>query len=636
MPPYLVPVARLVLTDAFAASCVAVLAIAPGLVPAWALTKRLKGGDWPTVLVLSFALTVASSSAAAIVAHFAGLSLGYAIAMFLVLVIAGALAGWRWRSGGESPAVGKQGVIVGAVVAVGATIEGTYVLYTSDLFYHMAAARSLLASGRPLVTDPLYGTSIQSLDPTSGSWHTLVAMWSRMTGLDVTFLALGFGIVSAVLVALAVWVLLRRVSTSPAAATWTTAAWLFAAVLLDFRPFVLPNRASLALVYLALFALVELASAPRLPAAVIVVASGFAAATMHLGSAQLLFIALAAAVAFTLAASVVDLVRKRSPEWRTFLVITAVFVLVLAAALPVVLPRAGVAEGAVGGEGPVAQPTGDVWRLPFGMSVLRPGAFLAGGPIPFVLGSVLAGWMVVVAIRDRERSTLVAAAFAGLPALLFFDPPVTTAMLAFSPYMTARIGALLRFSPYVAAAWALANPSRRVAFWLGVATLAALVWLSTGYVESTFRKTGVERKGELYPITVSRVRDARYLFGDAIGKARELAGDDYPRVAGDPETSYYMVGLAPFSTVATLKSHSPFAIESDSGEQRREAMAELLDPETSEYDRREILERGGASYVALWVMREHEKAAHDSMIAQPDLFEPVVESVNLVILRVKD
>lgn len=632
---YVVPVAGLVLTDALSAACVGVLALLPGLAPAWVLARRLPRADLPTVMVLAFAFTVAASAAGALLAHFLELTLDAGALLSGALLAAAAALSWRYRDTGERPGPGRPGLVLGAATAVLATIEGTYLLFTADVFYHMAAARSLIAADRPLVTDPFHGTASQVLDPTSGAWHTLVAQWSRLSGLDVAFLTPGFGIVGAVVVVLATWVLLKAVSGSETVATWTAAAWVLASWLLDFRLFVLPNRVSLALVYLCLAMLVALARRPGWPILAVVATAGFGAATTHLASAQVLYLALGLTVLLLVMEGLTTLARRRRPDWRPARAATIALVVMVVAALPVVLPRAGTAGEALTGGTLPEKFAERVWHLPYGMTIVKPGEYVAGGAVPMLLGSALAAVMLYAAFRDRDRASVTAGGLAALPALTLLDPPVTTALIAYSPYMVTRIGAMVRFAPYVAAAWGIARPRRTVSFWLGAATLASLCVLSLPAVASTFAPTGFERKGEGYPVTVSRVRDVRHIWGrKAIAEAREVAGSGYPRVAGDPETTYYLAGMAPFSVVAALPSHSPVAIEGQSGKVRRDDMAYLLEPGLTSDERREVLERWGAGYVALWTMRAPEKAAFEEMRVQDDLFEPVVTSTDLVMLRV--
>ena len=62
--------------------------------------------------------------------------------------------------------------------------------------------------------------------------------------------------------------------------------------------------------------------------------------------------------------------------------------------------------------------------------------------------------------------------------------------------------------------------------------------------------------------------------------------------------------------------------------------AETRERERTEAERREILDRWNADYVALSLGEDDERAAWESMVAQPELFEPVVDSYRFGLLRV--
>jgi hypothetical protein len=141
-------------------------------------------------------------------------------------------------------------------------------------------------------------------------------------------------------------------------------------------------------------------------------------------------------------------------------------------------------------------------------------------------------------------------------------------------------------------------------------------------------------------VYVTRLKDMRVEWdvrdaGSAASLALARVSRDYPVVAGDPETSYYLAGLARVAVMAAPKSHSPLAVESVSGDQRRADAAELLDPRTTESRRREILRTWDAGYVALWTARPAEAAALESMRSQP-LFETVALSDTFALLKVRE
>ncbi len=629
-------IALLFVSDVGGALLVAALLLVPGLLPAWALVRRLRQGDWPTALVAAAAVNVAAVAVASTVGYYAGLGLDWSTALYIALLVGASALAWRMRgAGGLDPA--WQGLVVGGVVAGVAAIEGTLLWYTADVFFHMAAVRSLLAQNRPLVTDALYGTATRVLDPVSGSWQTMVAMWCKVTGLDVTLLVPWMGIVFAAVTALAVWALLRSVSKSATAATIATAAWVLIGLYAEFRAAVVPNQASLAFVFLAFTMLVDSAGKPRWSAAILGATAGLAAASMHLASAQVLLVGAAFMVLFALVQYAVDRIRKRPASLAGPGALAGVAAAIVVLAAPVVLPRAQVATSAMSSTvSEFAYYSGSLWKLPLGLFVADPTSLTGYAPLVFVLGAVLGALMLVLALREDDSAAVAGAALALLPVLLLFDPPVTTLMFKYSSYMAARLAAVLRFAPFVALAWGLGRAGRwsapRIA---GYALLAALVAFGVMPTLSTFAEVGSARRGFRFPVGVTRRYDIRRLWGsDAIAQLRAIAGTAYPRAAGAPDTSYYLAGIAPFSVVAVPHSHSPWSIEGVSGKQRRDDMALLLDPTTSEAERRSILARWDASYVVLALDDKAQQAAYAALVNEPGLFKPVLSSPRVVLLRV--
>lgn len=633
-------VAGIMATDAVASVLVAALALVPGGSLAVALCRRL-GWDLPSVLLSAFAVSAGLVAASGLLAHYAGWGLTAATVLFVVLAVGVSLLGARLGHKGARLPVERPVLVVGLLTALVASIEGTYFFFTADSFYHMSGARSLIALDRPLVTDPLHGTTTELLDPTSGAWHTMLAIWSKLTGADVAFLWTGLGIVCSVLVALAVWSLCRRVSRDDDAATIAAIAFLIGAVFLDFRLYALPNRGSMALILGAIVGLVALAETPSWAGAVLASAAGFAASAVHIASAELVYVAGALIFLWLGVEAVVRRVRGGGWNLAPAIAVFAVTALIVLSAVPVLLPKVGLVSGSeMMGLGSLPRADENLMRLPGGWLMAVPGKLIGGGPVLFALATVLAFWMGWKGLRDGDRSAVAGFALASIPALLLTNPPVTTFLLNYSGYMTARIGALLRFTPYVAIAWGLAQyrARRRDSAPVFVAAMAVAValYVAAPFMQRVFTGGGERRKGENFPVFVTRARDIRFIWRrEDLADVRRLVDGRYPRVAGHPETTYYLGGLVPVSQVAALPSHSPLAIEQADGPERRADMERLLALDATEAERRRLLERWDADYVALWVMRKPELDAYEAMKGQTGLLEEVHHSRNLVLLRVK-
>jgi hypothetical protein len=289
--------------------------------------------------------------------------------------------------------------------------------------------------------------------------------------------------------------------------------------------------------------------------------------------------------------------------------------------------------------------------VPIGATLLamKPGKYIGGGPVAFVLMALIAGWILYRGWRDRDGATLALGGFLSVPVILLGLPPVTTLAASISLYMLARVALMLKFLPFLAAAWAMgtglaalrsrtngAGWRRWMLLGTGCALLAAHAIASWQLTQVTFvRVPDRMRIGEEHTVAESRVKDIRASWGlVAIWAADRAFGDSYPIVAASPETGYYLAGLTDVAIVSAPESHTPLAVGMVDGAERREDMRRLLDPNTSEAERRELLVARDADYVALSIGRHAEAAAWESMRTQTDLFEPVVDSHRLVIVRV--
>ncbi|HEX9094174.1 MAG TPA: hypothetical protein VF902_09345, partial [Coriobacteriia bacterium] len=425
-------------------------------------------------------------------------------------------------------------------------------------------------------------------------------------------------------------------------------AWLTFALYLDLRMAAYPKLGSLAIVFATILAFLHLSERPSREALALAGAGGFAASSVHLGSAELLYAFVGVFVLLLAVEAIV--VRVREHEWmvRPLGRVSAGAVLVGLSALPVVLPKLGSLAGS-GAEGTGASAVGlpvtmggSLLRWPGGLVSVQPGSLTGDGPLLFVLAAVLVVLMGAAAFgRSKRREALGGLALACLPLLLLANPLAATVLYRFSPYATERIAGLLWFAPYVAIAWGLAQAGvearRRAARWLAIAALAAAALFSWRLTAGTWVVLGGGRSGARYPVPVTRLADIRYQWGfEVLTKVRSEIGERYPVVAGDSDAVYYLAGLEPVSVMAVAKSHSPFAAEQASGEERRADTVALMDPTADEDARRTILAKWRVDYVVLMLDRAPQKAAYDSMRAQSGVFTEVAASPTFALLKVSD
>lgn len=623
---------------------VALLALGPGLLPSIAIGRRLST-SLPESLAIAFALSYAIVGVATYLAYFLGLSLTAAVAGWLVLSFIVALVAWRYRGEGRMPGR-RYAWLITLVPGLLSLLQGVWMGLTGDVFFHLGAPRSLLQRNAPLVTDPLYGTGTTVLDPVSGIWHTSLAMWSRVTGLDVVLLWQALAVICAALLGASFFWLCRTVSRSDKAAFWATAAFIFA-LQADFRGIVYPNQGSRIFIFVAIAAVILLAQRASVAAWLAAVAAGLSAGLVHLATAQFYYVFIAAAVV------AVAIGNRRAGavgapvDWRAWRWLLGVAVATIGLTAPSVLIRAKVAGSSV-----MLERTAydiEMWHhlLPLDILVPRMSWEFLPRPSPIAevgalgvtaVALVLLAAMVMRAWHDPQPRLWGGLAAGSLAFWIMQFPPITMLGVPLLPYMLYRLASLTAFTRFVLAASAMSDERLLASRWrlLGPVALAIFVLITVPSAVATWTGFG-EEWGRNKPSFVSSLSvDVRYAWGaDAIEDVRDLASDDFPRIAGDTATGYYLVGLAPVSTVAVGATHSTWSIERTEGDDRRAAMRLLLDPATTAEERADLLERYDVDYVAV----SHETSGYPEVRAslreQDELFEPVVVSDNLEVFSVR-
>ncbi len=604
----------------------------PGAGLAIGLGRRLHSS---LAKVLPFALAVSAAMAGVLMLFGTGLPLQTATWLYAGMTVAAWVAGYFIGRGRKRLRLGEQGLWVAAAVGVITFIERPWYARSVDTFYHLAAVRSLLATNRAVPTDPIYGVANSGPDPTSGAMHTMVAIWSSVTRVDPEVLWVGLTAVGAALTVLALWALARRVSGKDWAATLAAVGYWMLIQFGDGRAFAYPNRFSYALVFAAMTALVDLAEQGSLPAAALSATALFAAGAVHLGSALLAVVFAVCLVFWKILYALYQRVVHRRFELRPLLWVLGTVAVSLVLMIPLIVLRAA----------PVAASNLEVslvYPVRF-MSIWGPVGIVgpppeAGGLLGFLLAACLVVLMGAYALIRHDRVTLAAAAVAGMPLVVTLNPLVASALVAFSPYTVARLNALLGFTLWIAIAWGLSHWRRsvpQVALFTS-ALILVLAITSIPYLQTVFTPwAGGNRRGEGAWLGASYFNNwRRAAIQDGIDATRKEFGTTYPVVAGEVYTVYDFIGWAPARAAAVPRSHSQFSVEAATGNARRDDMITLLQPDTSEARRREILTRWSIGYVVLDLSRQDQAAALPGIVAQPRLFQPVVSDREYALFKV--
>lgn len=572
-------------------------------------------------LMIAFGAGVAWAAILASVAHYAGWGLGVvALGYFSALPVSIVLMIRRLRrpkpigatnaDEGAAAHTGWQGLALASVAGLVAGLQQSPWYGTPDAFYHLAATRSLLATGRPIVTDPFFGTASRVPDASAGIWNTVQAIIARVMGVDPASAYLGFTVSVAFFVVLFFWILAFEVGRSRWSASLATLAYFGLAWYTDFRASAYPNRVGLALAFASMVMFLVLTR--RQDRLLIAVAAGltFATLAIHLAAGQLVAVT---GVALLIVYSVLWVAWRRtdaaSGVWNAAMAQLAALAVAGVLALPTLYPRmAAISGSSLAGQDAFVFGGEDLIRGWFGV-VVQPGGFAFGGPVLFWLTFLVGVLVIVELVKHRSLGSAATLPLIGLAHTLMLFPPVSTPALSFSTYMVARIVELLRFSPYIALAWSMGVIQSRVRSWargLGVAILVVALVTQWGYVVSTYwQGEGTPRRGSAYSVLEAQRRDVRLTWGfDAVFRMRSIFGNEYPLVIADPFAGYHLMGLEPVAVVASLPSHTPVFMDRGEVDRRSADMTRFFGEHATESQRAEILERyGDARYVFVWKKR---------------------------------
>lgn len=619
------------------------LLMLPGLAIAYGISRR-RGWGLVWVVLLSIGFTFALDAALEVVAYYLGLGLTF-VTWGHALAAAGSCLWLVWKRpvflGAD--AHGLSGIVLAAIAAVGALIQQPWWFGTPDTYYHLAAARSVDVANLPLVTDPFFGIGSKIIDATSGSLHPVMAVISRLSGTDVATGYASLTAFGAALVILAFWTLAHELLSSPRIADLATVGYVIGAWFTDFRAFAYPKQLSLGLAFIAIALIVRLARGRDGYTFASLGAVGFGTLAMHLGSAELvLLVGCAIAVGSLVAATLERDVRKRR-AWRDGAVrIALAMVMIAILAMPVLLPRIASLDGtSVLGSDSITNAAAEIVDLPLGMRIMVPGGFGYEDAAVIWVTMLITAVVAWKSFRVRRKNDVVLLSMLLLvPALTVF-PLTATPALDLSSYMVMRMLQLLRFTPYLALGWAVAEYAADRRLWRGALVLGSV--LAIAVVSASFiRTTYVQWEGGLVygkhvcSIATSQECDIRTAFGrDIIDVVRDEAGPSYARVMASQISGYHLMGLADITIVASMPTHSPVFMPTDEAESRRADVDRFFSPDTSANVRKQLAEKYDVDYVFVSDVVD-SRAVRDEIVSQRDVFEPVHIGDRSVLLRLAD
>lgn len=564
-------------------------------------------------LALSFMTSLAVTSLLAVGAHLLGLGLTAVLYSNLAISIIAGVVACVWRQSDTIdplPVADRRWEIAaGAIVASAAVlawVEGLW-LRMSDLFYHVAAVASLLTTNQALVTDPFFGLKSLPVDPTSGTFHTFLALTAKLGGISAfqAFEWLSPAVVFFDL--LAFYALARRLLDSTAKAVFALA--LFAGIVwqLDFRVVIYSKWLDPAVYWMGLIFL--LAFMKKFDWRALLLASVFAITTalVHLATAELWVFTMISLVFFSL------LFMRWTEDGKGVAARCAIGAGVSTLALlPVVYQRSvSVLLGAKTSvfNPPAGSPMSSLPYFSLGkyLTVIRGGTvyqWYQGGD-PMIVFVVLGLALIVVQVVRRgakPETTMLAAQTAIMPALML-NLVGTKLILTKYWFHLRRMAYVLRSVPAVLLPWVAGQTRQETR---GRGPRGVVVLGTAAIVAGAIAFAGIEAIGVFQrfvnPMSLDNFARQRYnVVVQMDGLTRYLQAHAKPTdvVAAHEKTSYYLAGLMPMRIMAVRRPHMPLAVELRSGSTRRHDQAQILNPAVTAAKTRRLLDEYEVSYVVV-------------------------------------
>lgn len=587
---------------------------------------------------LAAGLAVGSVGALGYLAWAVGATLDSVVASTLVLGLSGLIVALKYRTRVRWREDTQGAIKWAGFAAVVAALEGIWLSDSADIFYHLAAVRSLLVANRPLVTDLMIANPPPGgLDPTSGIWPTLLAVLARISGLDIVMVVRLVTPVLAAIIAVSFLALVRR-TVGRRGRTAALVLMLVVAFLLDFRWAVYPNRIGLAFVAAALLALVVHANSGGTGRFIGVIAIAATVAAVHLASFELLAVITVIFAVVTLAWGARNGGIGAPGKARVAMACAAATVVGGAIAATKIGPAMSSIGFRLGNVDRLVDVRAQIPVVHLGpLAAMAPGPWLAGSWL--LLPGALVVAIVLLATRGSERKVaeLMAASVALVMPVLAFNLVAVNLIVDRLWYHVARVGAIwpIFLGIPVGALYAHMTEGKRISWWRQLALSA----LAAGVVV-TGARWGAMLSGpaDLASLWHSRVYDLGWAWSGHYPVLRDRLGiGDNQVVAAPLGLSYHVSGLLPVRVIAVASAHMPYYAERLQGAVRRHDVFTLFTSSTTKGQTRRILDRYGVEWIMTWTDKQGRLlpvgARH--LDVWPDIAVQVYRGGGLAVFRVR-
>jgi len=563
------------------------------LLPGWALWRLVgpRGLPWLLVVAPAFGLSLCLLSLAAWAAYITGVGfdgLRISAVALVALAVIGLAASFVVRRGGSRfpETVPTWTLWAAAAVAVAAVLSalysGTWMSLTADTFYHLAAIRSVLEHNTALPREVFFSTPVPAPDPTTGAWHSALAVVASLAGADPIDVWRAMTVAAAPMTALAFFALALAVTRNGAAAAIATGLYVVLALGLDFRSAANTNRFGPFLGWLALaFALRYMDTGSRRELAV-GAPIAFAASAVHPAQSPFLLATLGCAA---LAALVIRSDRLKEVALASALVgaatipLLAVNFLTLAASTP----YAAMAQTAPLPLRVAHRPW--TWVLPtfwYRTSGIVLGTLFA--PLflrPWRNGDFRAGMLVVLLLA--------------IP-LVSLTPLFATSYS--NQYLLARVADVLQPLAWIAWAWSMAIAAGslrgRLVLPAAAVLLVSVSAAAVGFYAGPWQHFSLQ-PGPIPAFATTRTTDLTVAWKDRLDAVAKLP--PHSVILAAPDMGFELSGLTGREVVAVLQSHTPHQIEVRDGARRREDALDFVEGRLSPVAMAGVIEHYGVTDV---------------------------------------
>ncbi len=562
-------------------------------------------------------------------------------------------------------------VVFVVLCGIAALLGGAWLSHTADSFYHLAAIHRQLQTNEVFPRGVFYDYQPTRLNHSVGSWHLVLALFSQLADIEITWLWYHLSVIIAPLLALAYYGFGLHLTGDARIALFGTILQFVFYEKLDFRASVYPNQAGFVLLWVTLTITLLYLQHGSLTLLLLVFIASAVMASWHLLMPELFFALLITYLATRIIVLVPLSNLPHDSEVRRLFKLLVPFVLLTA---PIVLYRV-LKSNLVNMQNvlsPSEEPTFKwILNLPGGLAIVHPANLYAVDPrwrfAPFRFLSWLSAYLTIpflmfAGIRQKKGALVLFSSLIIVPVVVF-NPLVISIGQGLIPERA--ITRLVLLPPYgLVLAWFLieqfsalykrlfAMPPLKL--WTNVQawrSLFVIVTCSATLILATYLivREGIDNLIDLYHPA------SKHVYSIAAAKHAERLPSDpeyvfivensSPRdvIASDPISSYYLGGLTGRPVISVPRGHYP-PLGDPPHWVRREESVDILDWSVDITETIRLLDSYNARFI--WIdsriVGRNPNASSRSLdpeafrrkfLKYPELFERIYQDQNVSIFR---